>query len=103
MALRLPEVERAYYVRKLGVQAAGTKPLNQIKREYWAQVIGSGAATTPFNELQIKWIMKVIANAGATPASNYETDLWRQMVALIGGTPVRNITQNQIIFFSTAP
>lgn len=104
MAVRLPEVERAYFVRKLGVNADNTKPLNQIKREYFAKFVASGNATTPFNELELRWILKVLNDATITPANpNSMADLWKQMVLAVSQTPVRNIDQNRITFYLNAP
>lgn len=102
MAVRLSEVERAYYVRKAG-GAEPTKPLNQIKREYWASVIGAGSANSPFSELENQWKMKVLATAGITPSNpNSEADLWRQLVVSIGQTPTLRINENKMIFYLNA-
>lgn len=102
MAVRLEEVERAYFVRKLAVQANNNKPLNQIKREYYAKFLAAGTATTPLNQLELLWLRKVVSDAGQTP-QKYENDLWKQMVISISQAPVAKTNQNKIIFYSTAP
>uniref|UniRef100_A0A6M3LF14 Uncharacterized protein n=1 Tax=viral metagenome TaxID=1070528 RepID=A0A6M3LF14_9ZZZZ len=103
MTNRLPELERAYFIRKLGGTQGPTKPLNQIKREYWSSFVGEGAANTPFNELELRWILRVLGDAGITPAnSNSEADLWKQMVLSITEVPVNYINQNKITFYINA-
>lgn len=103
MAIRLSEAERAYFIRKLGGTNLGNKPLNQIKREYFAKYLGAGTATTPFKELEIQWILKVLATALITPiAGNYESDLWKQMVLSITQVPSKRTDQNKIIFYTNA-
>lgn len=104
MAVRLPEVERAYYVRKLGGTQAPNKPLNQIKRDYWVSFTGAAAPQISFNELELRWILKVLGAAAITPSNpNSMADLWKQMVLSISKTPVRNIDQNRITFYVNAP
>ncbi len=104
MAVRLSEAERAYFVRKLGVTADNTKPLNQIKREYYAKFVASGSANTPFNELELRWILKVLGDAAITPSNpNSMADLWKQMVSSISQTPTNRIDQNKLTFYLNAP
>lgn len=101
--IKLSIVERAYFVRKLGGTQLPTKPLNQIKREYFAKFVGAGTATTPFGELELRWMLKVLADAGIIPAStDNEADIWKQMVLSISKTPTRSITQNKITFYVNA-
>ncbi len=97
-------LERAYFVRKNTGNDDPTKPLNQIKREYFIAFTGFGNATTPINDLEWRWMIKVLANAGITPAdTNFYADLWRQMVASISQTPSLRQTENQKIFYTLAP
>jgi hypothetical protein len=104
MAIRLSEIERAYFVRKLGGTQPPTKSLTQIKREYFVSFTGTAIPQVSLNELTIRWMIKVLGNAGITPSnSNSEADLWKQMVLSISKTPVRQTDQNKITFYLNAP
>ena len=101
MTDRLSEVERLYYVHKIG-GASPTTPLNQIKRQYWISIVG-GTAQTPFNQLEGEWMTHVISNSGLIPINpNSDAELWRQMVITIGLSPTKNINQNKILFYISA-
>lgn len=103
MAVRLSEVERAYFVRKSGT-ATPTKPLNQIKREYWGSQVTTINANVPFNEAELRWILKVLATAGITPQNpNSTNQLWKEMVLSISKSPQPKIEENKIIFYVNAP
>ena len=95
-------LERNYLLRKLGKSGAGI-PLNQLRREWYAKVLGAAKykPETPFNELEWDWLMKTIAD-GAGPEPEDWDDAWRTMVALIGQTPNRYTTENQKIYFRNA-
>lgn len=98
MTNKLSEVERTYYVHKIG-GASPTTPLNQIKRQHWISVIG-GTAQTPFNQLESNWMIHVISNSGFVPMNpNSTADLWRQMVISIGLTPTDYVDQNKMLFY----
>lgn len=103
-ATRLSEIERAYFVRKLGGTQLPTKRLNQIKREYFVSFTGAAAPQISLNELTIRWMIKVLGNATITPSNtNSEADLWKQMVLAISKTPQPKIDENKAIFYLNAP
>ena len=97
--MTLSQAERAYFVRKAGGTQAPTKPLNQIKREYFASFVGSGNATTPFGDLETRWMLKVLDDAGVSTTNIENGTLWHLMVIAAGKTPVKSIGQNQLTFY----
>lgn len=103
MAITLSEAERAYFVRKLGGTQLPTKPLNQIKREYFAAAIGGATANIPFNELELRWILKTLSDASLTVTNaNSQSELWKNMVLSIPLAPTKRIDQNKLIFYINA-
>src|SRR4051812_22021289 len=101
MAVRLREVERAYFVRKAG-GAVPTEPLNNIKRRYMAGVVGAGVTPqTQLEQLEKLWLVKTIG--GAATNFNSIEELWRQAVIAISKTPVPQNSQNKITFYVNAP
>ena len=100
MAVRLSEIERKYFVRKLAEEVSPTTPLNDIKIRYWVKYVGGFPANAPFNDMEWAWIMKVI---GAATASRDDwDDAWKEMVISIGKTPSKYIDENKIIFYLNA-
>ncbi len=101
MAVRLKEVERAYFVRKTGA-VAPTVPFNQVKRDYIAGFIGGLDRSTKMDEVEILWLRKIADDDGQTPAK-YIGDLWKQAVLSVGETPTDNMNDNKIKFYVNAP
>lgn len=98
---RLREVERAYFVRKVG-GAAPTEPLNNIKRRYMVGVIGSGvSAKTSMDQLEKLWLLAVIGTA--VPDFGANSELWKLAVSSIGKIPTNYENDNKIIFYLNAP
>jgi hypothetical protein len=75
---------------------------NSSDETYYYQVLGSGTPNTQFDDLERQWLLKEIADRGGTPAGVKRSELWKQLVAVIGGTPVNEMDQNRLIFFATA-
>lgn len=95
--------EREWLAKKLNSATATPQTtLEELRRRYYMQVTGSTPQTS-FTDLEIQWLLKEIANRGGTPSGGaYPSQLWIQLVAVIGGTPSKYINQNRLIFFSTA-
>lgn len=100
----LDQAARQYLTRKITSQAnSGQTRLSQIKRLYYVQILGGTSGSKRFNQLETEWMVATIrANGGTADTSMPDSDLWRRMVASIGKTPARNVTQNQFIYWSNA-
>lgn len=101
MAVRLLEVERAYFTR-VGGGATPTTPFNQIKRDYIAEFIGDLGKNEKMPQAEIKWLRKIADDDGQTP-EKYIGDLWKQAVSSVGETPSDNLNDNKIKFYINAP
>ena len=103
-AVRLSEVERKYFIRKLGGTQGATKPLNQIKREYFIAYTGAASLTTSMSELEDRWLRKVLTTAGVTFDSEARThDLWNAMPLAAGVVPSKFVNDNKIKFYLNEP
>lgn len=101
MAAKLSQVERAYFVRKVG-GAAVTEPLNNIKRRYMSGVVGAGvSAKTPLDQLEKLWLLAVIG--GAARDWNSIEELWRQAVMAVSQVPTSSLHDNKMKFYIHAP
>lgn len=102
MAVRLAEVERKYFIRKLGQEVPASMSLNEIKIRYWVSYVGGFAQGTPFNDMENAWIEKLITDATPDPGYDWADD-WKEMVSAIGQIPTKYINQNKLIFYTNAP
>jgi len=102
MAVRLQEIERAYFIRKLGQTVPPSMSLNEIKIRYWVSYVGGFPQGTPFNDMETAWIEKLITDATPDPGYDWADD-WKEMVSSIGQTPTKYINQNKLIFYLNAP
>lgn len=106
MAVRLQEVERAYFVRKLGGTQEATRRLSEIKREYMSKTIGGAPPTMPMDQLETLWLISVINSdddpVDQVPVSDRLSDLWRQAVISVAKVPATTINENKIIFYINA-
>lgn len=104
-ATRVTEVERNYFVRKVGA-APPTEPLNNLKRRYFYSFLTGKpmSGRTSLANLEMMWLEKVITDAGqsVTDANSYET-LWKLAVETLSITPSKYLADNQITFFLNAP
>lgn len=98
MAVRLAEVERKYFIRKLGQEIPASMSLNEVKIRYWVSYVGGFPQGTPFSDMEDAWITKVINK----PDTDYSDD-WIEMVISIGKIPTKYINQNKLIFYLNAP
>lgn len=99
--------EREFYYRKLGA-ATPQKPLNQLARDYYLSYLGSNVADnkTPLDQLETVWAKQFIRNNGGTPPSgNNHSQLWRQLVVVIGkgSQASKYLNDNRLTFFLNAP
>ena len=80
-------------------------PINQLRREWYAKVLNNAkyTAQTPMSELEWNWLLKVVADGGGSNSEDDYDDLWRQMVAVLGKTPVTSIVENQKTYYQYAP
>lgn len=101
MAVRLKEIERAYFVRKLGGASVVT-PFNHIKRTYIAGFLGNLGKSTKMPEAERLWLIKLVSDDGQTPAEHIG-DLWKQAVIAAGVTPDVEQNENKIRFYLNAP
>lgn len=101
MAVRVNELERAYFTRKSG-GASPLVPFNQVKRDYIAGFLGNLGKSTKMPEAERLWLTKLVAAAGQTPAQDIG-DLWKQAVIAVGVAPVKQQNENKIRFYLNAP
>jgi len=103
MAIYNTQKEREWLARKLANSNTATAQttLEELRRRYYMIQTGMGPQTA-FSDLEYAWLLREIANRGGVPAGGYPSELWRQLVAVIGGTPSRYQGQNRLIFYSTA-
>lgn len=94
---RLEELERSWYqVRTPG--ATARTPINQVKMDYWKSVVGSGFKT--YAAAEQEHVKYQIRQASATPSNtNYDSQLWRELVAALGGPVSPRMTENKRWFF----
>lgn len=102
MAVRLAEVERKYFIRKLGQTVSPSMSLNEIKIRYWVSFVGGFPQGTPFNDMEWDWMLKVISDGGGGPEDTW-SDVWKQMVIAIVQIPTKHRNQNKLIFYLNAP
>lgn len=95
------QLERDYYIRKGGASVA-TEPLESIKRKYFIGQVGTVSAIEALESLEKRWLQKIVSTAGDTPRQTF-SELWKQAVSSVGGTPATMLTQNKRTFFSLAP
>lgn len=100
MAVRLAEVERQYFIRKLGQDVPPSMSLNEIKIRYWVSYVGGFPQGTPFNDMENAWITKVINKSEGE--ADWSDD-WKEMVSAIGQIPTKYKKQNKLIFYLNAP
>lgn len=94
--------EREWLAGKIGSASINAQTtLEELRRRYWMEVTGSSPQTS-LNDLEIQWLLAEIANRGGTPSGSYPSELWKQLVAIIGQTPSKYINQNKLLFFSFA-
>ena len=94
---KLTQLEREYFVRKLG-GAAQTRPFNDIKREYLISQVGAVSPSETVVSLEKKWLRDLIGGADSTT----EAELWAEAVISEGGIPTKYVNQNKRIFFEIA-
>lgn len=103
-AVRLSEIERKYFIRKLGGTQVATKPLHQIKREYFVAYTGAAPSTTSMSELEDRWLRKVLTTAGVSFNDDARTnDLWNAMPLAAGVVPSKFVNDNKIKFYLNEP
>ena len=98
----LTQIERDWLSAKVAGTTA-TKPLNQLKREYYISVIGGASSGTKLPELEKKWLLQYITNKGGTPTPNADLPvLWKNVVMTLGVTPTNYLNGNKILFYLNA-
>lgn len=75
------------------------KNIAQAERVYYAGIVGRDA---PIKQLRIEWLQKTISDNGGTPVGNYESDLWKQLLATLGLPVSDSMSQNKHVFYQTA-
>lgn len=98
---RLNQLEREYFIRKLGGTILPQRPMNDIKREYFISQIAVTSPSESTITLERKWLRDLITTGGGTPSST-ENELWSEAVLVEGGTPTKFPNQNKRIFYEIA-
>ena len=102
MANRAGQLAREWIGRKIAGDSSAIT-LSQMKRQYYMEQLGSGAAKSDnLDVLEKKWLRKWIVDNGGTPVGNYNSDLWAQAVAILSTPVSKNQTENQVLFYLNA-
>ena len=94
MTVYLNQLEREWLSKRVSGATAQT-PLNQLKREYYISTLGSDFSKHGMWELETAWLTKYIIGKGGTPGS----DLWKDVLLVIGQVPTHYENQNKILFY----
>lgn len=98
----LRQVERDWLLKKTTGFTAQT-PIGQLRRVYWSTYLGGDNSKIGPEDLEVMWLRKYITDKGGTPTPTaYNTDLWKQVVAIIGQTPTNFLNDNKILFYVNA-
>lgn len=102
MTVYVNKIEREWLTSKLG-GAAPTKPLNQMRREYYISIVGETSSVIKLPELERLWLAAYIVGEGGTPTDRGRLSaLWKDVVAVIGETPSTYRNDNKIKFYLSA-
>jgi hypothetical protein len=94
--MTLTEAERSYFIKKLGGIQPASKPLNQLKIEFYRSQ--TGATSKNLQLLERLWLLSVVGESSDINFSN----LWKEAVVKIGQTPTNFINQNRLTYYLNA-
>jgi hypothetical protein len=111
----LAQAERDWMSARLsGTSGYPGKQSSQIRREYYMGHVSAATSLGPstgLEELEKIWLRDYVVSAvGASAASTMgvfspdigNSELWKNAVVVIGGTPVRYLNQNKLFFYLNA-
>lgn len=90
------DAERQWYSTRAGLTFTQNTPINEMKRAFYAKIVGSSNGQLPLNDLEWLWLKTL---TGVT--SKYIGDMWREAVVGAGATPVNSIIENKIKYFQS--
>ncbi len=94
----LSAMERSWFqVRNPG--ATAQTPLSELKKLYWEKQLGSSYVNAGMQTLETEWLRHLITQNGGTPSSNYNGDLWRQLLSTLGVVPSKYLNENKMKFY----
>jgi hypothetical protein len=103
MANILSQLERQYFVRKLGVVEPKER-IESIKRRYFITQIAPAQQYMNLYDLEWDWMVKFLTDNSIPQTGDEEYQaMWQLMVRAIGQVPLKYINDNQIIFYKNAP
>lgn len=94
------DTEYAWYATRTGYSKPANATLEDMKRAYWASVIGGDNSKVTATDLQFIWLHKLTGVGAATKAL---PDLWREAVVGAGGVAANDINENQFIYYTIVP
>jgi hypothetical protein len=96
MAKSLAEIERDWFVKKVGARA----PIDELKKRYWKSQNAVGYSVT---ELESSWLGIAITAKSGTPSSDYPSDLWKQLNRLEGFKVCKTYDENRMVYYLNKP
>jgi len=90
------QAEREYYIRQVG--GSPTEKLSSLARRCFLSVVG-GDPAEHLDVLEKKFLKKKLADLGQTPASDYLSDLWKQLVIASGKLATNDSPTNKFIYY----
>lgn len=91
----LNDIEQKFFIN----QTSSYGPRDDIKRKFFKS---QGAVGFSINGLETNWLEIKIRALGGVPSSNYDADLWRQLVSLSGLRVSKNVTENKMTYYINA-
>ena len=100
MTVSLNEIERKWMLKQLNSALySSTTPFNDIKRAYYISVLGVNSERKSLGDMETTWLINKITAAGGTPASQYPSDLWKELNSAEGFKVSQSTNENKITFY----
>lgn len=97
----LNSLERAFLARHVS-GVTPQMPIDQLRRRYYVEYVGGDNIKRGLDDVEQEWMLKYISDNGGTVSGTYYSELWKQMVSVIGKTPTPRISENKVIFYTNA-
>lgn len=92
----LDDIERMWYSTHLTVKQASSNRIEDLKRAYYIQVLGTAGVYENIASLELRWLRSL---TGVTATHNDLDRAWREAVVGAGHTPEASTPENKKIYF----
>ncbi len=97
--ISLSELERSWFSQRVS-GVSSTTPLNEIKRKYYMEQIGTASLDIRFlDDLEMQWLRKAITDGGGTPVGQHMSGLWKQLVAVNSLRVSNSLDENKQTYY----